>query len=133
MNNLAMIGCKMKMNNHTRFGENCRPSLLDHIYTNIDNTRTISRVAIFELSDHLPTFFIVKNITCCVSNATLIHCMKHFVLEDFLTDLSAKMPEIKLNCSSTNVNMDLSNITLTFKSVLDKHAPLRPQTRKEKN
>ena len=82
INNLAMIGCKMKTNNHTRFGENCKPSLLDHIYTNIDNTRTISGVAIFELSDHLPTFFIVKNTTCCVNNDTkLIRCMKHFVLE----------------------------------------------------
>ena len=58
--------------------------------------------------------------------------MKHFVLEDFLADFSTKMPEIKLNYSATNVNTDVSNITLTFKSVLDKHAPLRPQTRIEK-
>ena len=42
------------------------------------------------------------------------------------------MPEIKLNYSATNVNTDVSNITLTFKSLLDKHAPLSPQTRKEK-
>ena len=27
-NNLPMIGCKMKINNHTRFGENCRPSFI---------------------------------------------------------------------------------------------------------
>ena len=58
--------------------------------------------------------------------------MKHFVLEDFLTDLNAKMSEIKLNYSETNVSTDVSNITLSFKSVLDIHAPLRPQTRKEK-
>ena len=58
--------------------------------------------------------------------------MKHFVLEDYLTDLNAKMSEIKLNYSETNVNTDVSNITLAFKSVLDIHAPLRPQTRKEK-
>ena len=129
-----MIGCKMKINNHTRFGENCRPSLLDLIYTNIDSTRTINWVALFELSDHLPTFFMVKNTTCCVNNDTkLIRCMKHFVLEYFLTDLSAKMPEIILNYSATNVNTNVSNITLTFKSVLDKLAPLRPQTQKEKN
>ena len=52
--------------------------------------------------------------------------MKHFVLEDFVTDLNAKMSEIKLNYSETNVNIDVSNITLVFKSVLDIHAPLRP-------
>ena len=133
MNNLAMIGCKMKINNHTRFGENCRPSLLDHIYTNIGNTRTNSGVALFELSDHLPTFFMLRNTTSCVKNDTkFIRCMKHFVLEDFLTDLNAIMSDIKLNYSETNVNTDVSNITLAFKSVLDIHAPLRPQTRKEK-
>ena len=58
--------------------------------------------------------------------------MKHFVVEDFLTDLNAKMSEIKLNYSETNVSTDVSTITLAFKSVLDIHAPLRPQTRKEK-
>ena len=58
--------------------------------------------------------------------------MKHFVLEGFLTDLNAKMPEIKVNYSETNINTDVSNITLAFKSVLDIHAHLRPQTRKEK-
>ena len=57
VNNLAMIRCKMKINNHTRFGENCRPSLLDHTYTNSGNTRTNNGVALLELSDHLPTFF----------------------------------------------------------------------------
>ena len=91
---VAMIGCKMKINNHTRFGENCRPSLLDHIYTNIDNTRTNSGVTLLELPDHLPTFFMVRNTTCGVKNDTkFIRYLKHFVLEDFLTDLNAKMSE----------------------------------------
>ena len=40
MNNLAMIGCKMKINHNTRFGENCRPSLLDHIYARIPTLAT---------------------------------------------------------------------------------------------
>ena len=107
--------------------------MLDHIYTNIGNTRTSSGVALFELSDHLPTFFMVQNTICCVKNDTkFIRCMKHFVLEDFLTDLNAKMSEIRLNYSETNVNTDVCNITFAFKSVLDIHAPLRPQTRKEK-
>ena len=133
MNKLAMIGCKMKINNHTRFGENCRPSLLDYIYTNIDNTRTNSGVTLFELPDHLPTFFMVRNTTCGVKNDTkFIGYLKHFVLEDFLTDLNAKMSEIKLNYSETNVNTDVSNVTLAVKSVLGIHAPFRPQTRKEK-
>ena len=64
--------------------------------------------------------------------SNLFAVWKHFVLENFLTDLNAKMSEIKRNYSETNINTDVSNITLAFKSVLDIHAPLRPQTRKEK-
>ena len=136
VNNLAMIGCKMKINNHRRFGENCRPSLLDHIYTNVGNTRTNSGVALFELSDHLPTFFMVRNTIRCVKNDTkFICCMKHFILEDLLIDLNAKMSEIKLNYSETNVTTDVSNITLVFKSVLDIHVtcPFETADAKRKN
>ena len=75
----------------------------------------------------------VRNTTCGVKNDTkFIRYLKHFVLEDFLTDLNAKMSEIKLNYSETNVNTDVSNVTLAVKSVLGIHAPFRPQTRKEK-
>ena len=62
----------------------------------------------------------VKNTIYCAKNDTkLIRCMKHFILEDFLPDLNVKMSEIKLNYSETNVNTDVSNITLAFKSVLN--------------
>ena len=64
-----------------------------------------------------------RNNPYCVKNDTkFILWVKHCVLEDFLTDLTAKMSEIKRNYSETNVNTDLSNITFAFKSVLDIHA-----------
>ena len=65
LSNLAMIGCKMKTNHQTKFGKNCRPLLLDHIYTNIGNTSTISGVALFELSDHFPDFYDKKQPILC--------------------------------------------------------------------
>ena len=57
--------------------------------------------------------------------------MKHFILEDFLTDLEAKLSIIDIDSNSTNVNDDVKNFA-TFKEILDRHAPLRPKTRSEK-
>ena len=37
VNDLNSIGCKMLINIPTRFAENCKSSLLDHVYTNITN------------------------------------------------------------------------------------------------
>ena len=58
--------------------------------------------------------------------------MKHFILEDFLTDLEAKLSIIDIDSNSTNVNDDVKNFVATFKEILHRHAPLRPMTRSEK-
>jgi len=56
--------------------------------------------------------------------------MKNFILEDFLIDLNEKLSKIKVD--SVNINADVSNISNIFKSVLDKYAPLRLMSRREK-
>ena len=56
-NAIVSLGCEMTIGNPTRFSENCNPSLLDHIYTNITKKSTYSRISAFEISDHLPIFF----------------------------------------------------------------------------
>ena len=138
VNNLTMIGCKMKINNHTRFSENCRPSLLDHtlVYTTIiAHASAISGVTLFELSDHLAIFFMAKNTKSSLKNGTgteLFRCIKQIILKDFLTNLDPKMSKITLSFLATNFSTDVSEITFAFKSVLERHAPLRPQTRNEK-
>ena len=35
INELTSIGCKLLINNPTRYADNCKSTLLDHIYTNI--------------------------------------------------------------------------------------------------
>jgi len=59
-NNLTAIGCDMAVTNYTRFSENCKPLLLDNIYTNLTKQDTYSGDALHELSDHLPTFLLQK-------------------------------------------------------------------------
>jgi len=41
LNTLTALGCEMIIGNHTRFSENCKPSLLDHMYTNLIKKDTI--------------------------------------------------------------------------------------------
>ena len=39
---------------------------------------------------------------------------------------------MNLKPDKSNVNQDVINLTIVFNSVLDKHAPMRPMSRKEK-
>ena len=49
----------MLMNVATRFAENCKSSLLDHVYAYMSKKSIESKVGIFEISDHFPTFFLL--------------------------------------------------------------------------
>ena len=58
--------------------------------------------------------------------------MKQFKLEDFLLDLRNDLSKSNLKPDKPNVNQDVINLTTVFNSVLDRHAPMRPMSRKEK-
>ena len=58
--------------------------------------------------------------------------MTQLKLEDFLLDLRNDQSKLNLKPDKSNVNQDVINLTTVFNSVLDKHAPMRPMSRKEK-
>jgi len=93
VNCLASCDCISLINKPTRFSKNSKPSLLDHIYTNIcDEKRIInSGITIFDISDHLPIFvnFNLHQPTHPNSKPTF-RCMKHFDPTIFVSDLSLK-------------------------------------------
>ena len=132
VDDLISSGCKLLINIPTRFADNCKSSLLDHIYTNLTNKNNQSGVCIFEISDHLQIFFIAKNVKCFSNNRTkFIRSLKNFNSENFVIDLQNKLSTIGAEVE-TNVNQDVANLTTMFNSVLDKHAPKRLMSRKEK-
>ena len=104
----------------TRFSVNCRSSLLDHIYTNITKQSIKSGVCIYEVSDHLSTFVIAKNTKCLGEKKIKFkRFMKHFILEDFLTDLDNKLSTYSIKLSDgKNVDQDVLNLTSIFKKKL---------------
>ena len=63
-NSLNSIGCLSLIDIPTRFSDTvaCKPSILDHIYTNINKSRTKSGVCIYDILDHFPIFFFWKGV-----------------------------------------------------------------------
>ena len=58
--------------------------------------------------------------------------MRSFILKKFLIDMDASLSEIRSSSSNTSSNDDVTKLTNIFKTIIDKHAPLRPMSRKEK-
>ena len=61
INSLNSGGSINLINLPTTIAENCRPSLLDLVYTNVVTPKISGGICLAELSDHLPTFTFIKN------------------------------------------------------------------------
>ena len=134
VNDLTSIGCSSRINVPIRFADNCKSSLLDHIYSDILKKDTASGVCVFEISDHLPTFFAAKNTKCSYLHITMFkRSMKNFKIEDYLLDLDSAFSSINItDLNKSNISQGVSGFPSTFNSVSDKHAPLTALTKKEK-
>ena len=129
---LASCGCISLINKPTRFSKNSKPSLLDHIYTNICHEKRIinSGITIFDISDHLPIFvnFNLHHPTHQNSKPKF-RCKKHFHPTIFVSDLSLKL--INLYPEADDVNTLSDEFVKIFNNTLDTHAPYRYASRKE--
>ena len=123
---LHSLSCKALISKPTRITEQSS-TLIDHIYTNDTKHAIMSGISIFDLSDHLPTFSIVKaadvNIT---SNNYTVRNMKNLCINDFLFDLY-------INCNEdSTVNSQYETFVDIFQTVVNNHAPLCNASRKQK-
>ena len=94
---LLSNGCNSLINNPTRFSFNSKPSLLDHIYTNNISNGKECGICLYDISDHLPVFVLIKNCKSIISNdiAAYTRCMRNFNPELFLDDLTANFTKLK--------------------------------------
>ena len=130
---LESVGCNSLIKSPTRFFTNCDPSLLDHIYSNINSYDEISGIWFYDISDHLPTFLVMKNLQVLDCNKPIFRrTMKNFVIENFLSDLQEELQTIEICNPDISVNSISQNLTSYFENVLDKHAPLQKLSQKEK-
>ena len=107
------------------------PSLLDHIYCKLRNTKQIAGIAIFNVSDRLPIFLLLSTSINRKSEKQIITCMNNFHLENFLLDLDEALSPWNFNTGSTVYN-DFYEFIYIFQTIISKHAPLRKLSWREK-
>ena len=135
---LNFIGSCSLLTSPTRFFTNCTPSLLDHIYSNMSNHRKTSGICLYDISDHLPNFLIMKILKhSTLRKPSYKRSMKNCDIDNFLADLQKHVENIDASNPYTGVNsnskynskFDLSSV---FELALNKHAPPRLMSKMEK-
>ncbi len=131
-NEVLSLGCIQTVNHHTRIVQRNKNSLLDHVYTNLNENELKTNTLAFDISDHLP------NLTCISSfkfrslapqNKIYVRDHSKFDSQCFLADLQYELTNLEMIGNSEKVWTSFESI---FSLVLDKHAPLRQQNRKER-
>ena len=130
-NELTSQGIIQLTQSATRFS-NDNMSLLDHIYTNIEQTKFNTKCITFNISDHVPVLTILTQHTIDQTkiNRRLIRDMNKFQSENFLNDLQQNITNLDIN-ELTSGNDLWNNFESILYSTLDQHAPIRMQSRKE--
>ena len=129
---MEILGVRQTVNSPTRITWKYKNTILDHIYTNITQDEIITKTLSFEISDHLPNLALVKSFKFQPKkhDKIWVRSNKNLDIEIFNQDLLSKLNALPLN--NLTANEAWNKFSCTFNSVLDKHAPLRLLSRKEK-
>ena len=136
----SLLGCSCKclINVPTCITQSSK-TLIDHIYTNVSifpksTVATHSGVVVSGISDHHGTFVSVSLKSAYkkkASSFSFIRDMKNFQLERFTDDLSQNFSNFSVE-NSDLVDSSFNKFISIFAAVVDKHAPLKRASRKEK-
>jgi len=83
------------------------------------------------VSDHFPIFLLLSASIDRKSEKQIFRCMKNFNLENFLIDFDKALSPWNSNTGST-VHNDFNEFIHIFQTIINKHAPLRKLSRREK-
>jgi len=123
------MDANLKSLNQKDFHPQCHHLFL--IICKLRNTKQIAGIAIFDVSDHLPIFLLLSSSINRKSEKQIIRCMKNFILQNFLIDLDEALSPWNFNTGSTVLN-DFYEFIHIFQTIINKHAPLRKLSRREK-
>ena len=131
---LFSMGCIPLINMPTRI-TNHSATLIDHIYTNNVKYDIQSYILLHDISDHLPVCALINNMkTRTVSHKNFFRDTRNFVTEKFIEDLASNLFDIN-EITPTNrldVNEMSNKFVDIFANTLEKHAPLKKTSRKQK-
>ena len=104
---------------------------LDHIYTNAIQNLCRSGVLILDISDHLPTFCLIKN-NCQKTRASdcvrMIRDVKHFNIKFFAEEIALNLQQLTY---TDDPDLAIKKFLQIIIDATNKHAPLRKLSRKE--
>ena len=130
VNEVYSSGCLSLINKPTRITATSATSL-DHIYTNSFHRVALAGIITLNISDHLPTFCVIKNNS--YKNYLPRHMakdMKNFNLEAFCNDIINKLKYLPYH-SDSDPNLDITNLLNLISETVNVHAPLKIMSRKQ--
>ena len=109
-------------------------TLIDHLYSNDTRNDIKCKILIHDISDHF-SFIFSANTAPTSTTAKILkkRDMKFFDYENFFLDLSSAFDKSLLNKENFDVHIAFKHFIDTFQITLNKHAPLRNLTRREKS
>ena len=132
-NNLLSCSCRCLIDLPTRFSQNSK-TLIDHIYSNIANTKVESGIAVTDISDHCGTFanFLLKSVYKNTKSYNFVRDMKNFQSELFLESLNKKLNNFALS-DNKPVDTQINKFMTVLTDTVNEHAPLKKASRRKKD
>ena len=131
-NSLSSYGCMSFLNFPTRVTFTSLTPFY-HLYSNDTRNDIKCKILIHDISDHFPFIFSVNTAPTSTSAKILKkRDMKFFGYKNFRLDLSSAFDKSLLNKENFDAHIAFKHFIDTFQITLNKHAPLRDLTRREK-
>ena len=125
---MLAYNCTQLITRSTRITDHSA-TLFDHIYTNNIQKPVQPGIILSDLSDHLPTFVMIKS-TCLKqkhSSITLRHNYKILDRSTFMQEIKDALDMLPVNIGNPCQVVD--NIHSIFNDTMQKHTPLQPLSR----
>ena len=130
-NDIHSHGCLQIVKSPTRISWKSENSLIDHIYTNLNESRISTETISYDISDHMPNIIFTDHFQLQkpLIEKRIIRDTRNFDINNFTMELNQKLLQTPMNNLSGNEMWN--NFEGIFNSTLDNHAPFRLQSRKE--
>ena len=120
-NFFPLITKPTRITNHSK-------TLIDHIYVNMPTHQMLSGIALFDISDHLPTFCVISMTFKKQNEKIFYRDYKQFNKEDYLQELTRIDWNVKLNNLNNNINETTDDVIKTIKEISKTCASERSST-----
>ena len=99
-------------------------TLIDHIYTNASTDQIIPGIVTMDISDHLPTFCLIRRQITRLKPKRFFRDYSNFDSETYLNDIKS-VDWSSILTESIDIHTKASNFVEKLKGIANKHAPIK--------